>query len=269
MKIISFISSPLEQFVVNPILFSYVFDFTGLSFSNQSIVLVLISFFAISFRDCLCFNPKKMKYHYKDYHTCFAIIPSSYQLILEQLNLLILSLAIDNIKDKTAKFYVPLLYFIFVLLLSLNLFGLIPYCFTLTSHLVITLCFALTLFIGINILGAKKHGLHFFSLFLPPGTSVLLAFLLIPIELISFIFKPVSLSIRLFANMMAGHTLLKVIAGFAYTLMGLGGFLFFLHFFPLIILIPLFALEFGVALIQTFVFTILVCIYINDAMNLH
>jgi ATP synthase subunit 6 len=262
MKSIFFITSPLEQFVVNPIFVPYIFDFAGLSFTNQSIVLILIFFFSNILIDCFLVSEKTKK-------TSFVLIPSNFQLVLEQLNLLILSLAIDNIKDKSAKYYIPLLYFIFIFLLSLNLFGLIPYSFTLTSHLVITLCFALILFFGINILGVKKHGLHFFSLFLPPGTSVLLAFLLIPIELISFIFKPVSLSIRLFANMMAGHTLLKVIAGFAYTLMGLGGLLFFLHLFPLIILIPLFALEFGVALIQTFVFTILVCIYINDAMNLH
>jgi ATP synthase subunit 6 len=262
MKTIYFLSSPLEQFVVNPIFVPYIFDFTGLSFTNQAIVLILIFFFGNILVDSLFFNEKTCK-------SSFVLIPSSYQILLEQLNLLILSLALDNIKDKKSKYYITLLYLIFIFLLSLNLFGLIPYCFTLTSHLVITLCFALILFFGSVILGVSKHGLHFFSLFLPPGTSVLLAFLLIPIEIISFIFKPISLSIRLFANMMAGHTLLKVIAGFAYTLMGLGGLLFFLHFFPLIILIPLFALEFGVALIQTFVFTILVCIYINDAMNLH
>ena len=104
---------------------------------------------------------------------------------------------------------------------------------------------------------------------LPPGTSVALSFLLVPIELISFVFKPISLSIRLFANMMAGHTLLKVIAGFGYTLMSASGSLFLLHIFPLLLLVPLFFLELGVAIIQSFVFSILICIYINDALNLH
>ncbi|MEY4050709.1 MAG: synthase subunit 6 [Bacteroidota bacterium] len=111
--------------------------------------------------------------------------------------------------------------------------------------------------------------MHFFALFLPPGTSIVLAFLLVPIELISYVFKPVSLSIRLFANMMAGHTLLKVIAGFACTLMANSGILFLLHYVPLLILIPLFGLELGVALIQSFVFSILICIYLNDSINLH
>ena len=105
----------------------------------------------------------------------------------------------------------------------------------LTSHTIVTLVVALTLFSEINIIGAQKHGLHFFSLFLPPGTSIALAFLLVPIELISFVFKPISLSIRLFANMMAGHTLLKVIAGFGYTLMDFGKYHYFFiifSFFP-------------------------------------
>lgn len=153
--------------------------------------------------------------------------------------------------------------------MSLNLIGLVPYSFTLTSHLIVTLALSLSVFIGINIVCARLHGLNMFSLFLPSGTPITLALLLVPIELISYIFKPISLSIRLFANMMAGHTLLKVIAGFAYTLMGNTGILFLMHYVPLLILIPLFGLELGVALIQSFVFSILVCIYLNDSINLH
>ena len=254
-----FFTSPLEQFVVNPVFVPYFLEHLGLSFTNQSILLVFILFFLSVFMNSLL----------KPTNSTYYIIPANWQGIIEQLNLLVLSLAVDNIKDKNAQYFIPLLYFTFFFILSLNLFGLIPYSFTLTSHIIVTLAMALMLFLGINIIGAQKHGLHFFSLFLPPGTSIALAFLLVPIELISFVFKPISLSIRLFANMMAGHTLLKVIAGFGYTLMGFGGILFFLHFFPLLILIPLFALEFGVALIQTFVFSILICIYINDAINLH
>lgn len=125
------------------------------------------------------------------------------------------------------------------------------------------------MFIGINIICARKHGMKMFSLFLPPGTSIGLAFLLVPIEFISYIFKPISLSIRLFANMMAGHTLLKVIAGFAFALVTASGGLFIVHLVPLLILIPLFGLELGVALIQSFVFSVLISIYLNDALNLH
>ena len=151
----------------------------------------------------------------------------------------------------------------------LNLIGLVPYSFTLTSHLIVTFALALFMFIGLNIICVRLHGLEFFSLFLPGGTSFLLALLLVPIELISYIFKPISLSIRLFANMMAGHTLLKVIAGFAWSLSGCTGIFFLLHYIPMLILIPLFGLELGVALIQSFVFSILTCIYLNDSINLH
>jgi ATP synthase subunit 6 len=176
---------------------------------------------------------------------------------------------LDNIKSsKSAKFF-PLIFFLFLFILSLNTIGLIPYSFTLTSHLIITLVLSVSVFIGINIICLKIHGINFFSLFLPSGTSVALSFLLIPIEFISYIFKPISLSIRLFANMMAGHTLLKVIVGFSYILLGSTGILFLLQFIPLLILIPLFGLELGVALIQSFVFSTLICIYLNDCINLH
>jgi ATP synthase subunit 6 len=151
----------------------------------------------------------------------------------------------------------------------LNLIGLVPYSFTLTSHLIVTFALALFMFIGIKIICVRIHCLEFFSLFLPGGPAFVLAILLVPIGLSSFIFKPISLSIRLFANMMAGHTLLKVIAGFAWSLSGTTGILFLLHYIPMLILIPLFGLELGVALIQAFVFSILTCIYLNDSINLH
>jgi len=105
--------------------------------------------------------------------------------------------------------------------------------------------------------------------FLPPGTSLGLALLLVPIEFVSYMFKPISLGVRLFANMMAGHTLLKVIAGFAWSMMASGGLLFVAHLVPLAVLILLVGLELGVAMIQAYVFTILTCIYLNDAINLH
>ena len=107
------------------------------------------------------------------------------------------------------------------------------------------------------------------SLFLPPGTSLGLALLLVPIEFVSYMFKPISLGVRLFANMMAGHTLLKVIAGFAWSMMLSSGFLFVAHLVPLLVLVLLVGLELGVAMIQAYVFTILTCIYLNDAINLH
>jgi len=147
--------------------------------------------------------------------------------------------------------------------------GLIPYSFTITSNFFVTLYLSLSIFIVINIICVRLHKIEFFSLFLPPGTSLALSFLLVPIELISYVFKPISLAIRLFANMMAGHALLAVIAGFAFSLMSITGLLSFASVVPLAVIVVLYVLELAVAFIQTFVFTILICIYINDALNLH
>jgi ATP synthase subunit 6 len=254
-----FIYSPLEQFQVFPILSFYLLghDF---SITNETIIFLLVLSLTLGFFSSL---------FQKVDDSTLDLIPKRRQSILEIIYSSMLSLVIDNIKDKNSQKYFPLVFSLFLFILSLNLLGLIPYSFTLTSHLIVTFFISLSIFIGINIICAKMHGIRMFALFLPSGTSVLLAFLLVPIELISYIFKPVSLSIRLFANMMAGHTLLKVIAGFAYVLMGNGGLLFLIQYVPLLILIPLFGLELGVALIQSFVFSILICIYLNDSINLH
>jgi len=182
--------------------------------------------------------------------------------------MLVLSLVKENIKEEKASRFFPFVLILFLFVFLLNLLGLVPYSFTLTSHIIVTLTLSLSTFIGINIISIKKYGFSFFSIFMPSGTTTVLALLLVPIEIISYLVKPISLAIRLFANMMAGHTLLKVIAGFANSLMFSGGFCLIIHYVPLLILIPLFALELGVALIQSFVFCILVCIYINDSVNI-
>jgi len=253
-----FLTSPLEQFQVLPIIGFY-FNGFDISITNETIILGLILFFSLVYFNSIL----------KQENSSFYIVPNRWQAVVEIIYSLILSLVIDNIRDKKGQYFFPLVFFIFLFILSLNLIGLIPYSFTLTSHLIVTLSLSLAVFIGINIVCIRIHGINFFSLFLPSGTSIVLALLLVPIELISYVFKPISLSIRLFANMMAGHTLLKVIAGFAYTLMSNTGILFMLHYVPLLILIPLFGLELGVALIQSFVFSILICIYLNDSINLH
>ena len=240
-------------------IFSINLGFIDISVTNEVIILLLIAFFSL----VLFFSLVKTN------DNTYFIVPNRWQSVIEIVYKMILSLVTENIKNKNSQYFFPLIFSVFFLLVSVNLIGLIPYSFTLTSHLIVTLTLSLAIFIGINIICVRLHGLHFFSLFLPSGTSIGLAFLLVPIELISYVFKPISLSIRLFANMMAGHTLLKVIAGFAFTLMGKVGILFVLHYVPLLILIPLFGLELGVALIQSFVFSILLCIYLNDAINLH
>ena len=196
------------------------------------------------------------------------IVPHRFQIVLELLYNMILGIVVDNIGGKKAQLFFPLIFTIFFFISSMNLIGLIPYSYTVTSHFIVTFSISFFIFIGMNIICVKTHKLEFFSLFLPSGTSVFLAFLLVPVELISYIFKPLSLAIRLFCNMMAGHTLLKVFAGFAWSLSGATGVLFLMHYVPLLILIPLFGLELGVALIQAFVFSLLTCIYLNDALNL-
>lgn len=257
MQNFNFIFSPLDQFEILPFIS---LRLLGIDFSitNVTVILALIFFFLtviyffiISFKD-----------------SSIPLLLNNWHLVLNNVYTLIKDLIINNIGAKGSKFF-PIVFCIFVYIVCLNLIGLIPYSYTITSHLIVTFAISLFIFIGINIITFRYHGFEMFSLFLPSGTSLALAFLLVPIELISYIFKPVSLSIRLFANMMAGHTLLKVIAGFAYSLMGFGGLLFFVHYVPLLILIPLFLLELGVSLIQAFVFSVLICIYLNDAINLH
>jgi ATP synthase subunit 6 len=253
-----FLSSPLEQFRVLPLI---TFNIGGLdcSFTNETLILVLVFFMSMVFFSSVVKQDDKS----------FFIITNRWQSILEIIYTLVLGLTTDNIKSKKGQLFFPLVLFLFLLVLSLNLIGLIPYSFTITSHLVVTFSLSLAIFIGINIICIRIHGMNFFSLFLPSGTALGLAFLLVPIELVSYIFKPIALATRLFANMMAGHILLKVIAGFAYTLMGSTGIFFILHYVPLLILIPLFGLELGVAIIQSFVFAILICIYLNDVIYTH
>jgi ATP synthase subunit 6 len=251
--------SPLEQFEILPLISLYLggFDF---SITNETVTLSLIFFLlTLLLQSSLKSN---------EFGGLF-ITPHSWQSMIEFIYKMILSMLIDNIDAKKGQSFFPLVFSVFLFIVCLNTIGLVPYGFTLTSHLIVTFALSLFLFIGINIICIRLHGIEFFSLFLPQGTSFILALLLVPIELISYVFKPISLSIRLFANMMAGHTLLKVIAGFAWTLMSATGILFFVHFVPLFILLPLFGLELGVALIQSFVFSILICIYLNDAIKLH
>ena len=198
----------------------------------------------------------------------FFIIPSSWQVLIEVIYETVSQLLFDNLGVKGEKYF-PFVSVLFTFILIANLIGLIPYSFTVTSHLIVTFLLALTVFIGVNIICWNEHKLHMISLFIPSNTSFFLALLLVPIEFVSYMFKPISLGVRLFANMMAGHTLLKVIAGFAWSMVSAGGLLFFAHVIPLFVLVLLVGLELGVALIQAYVFTILTCIYLNDSINLH
>jgi ATP synthase subunit 6 len=252
--------SPLEQFYILPIItfdiIPYVF-----SFSIDNIVITL--FLLLIFLSFFIYSLKKNN------NNSFLIIPNRWQLLFENNFLIAASLIQENIQADTRTRFFPLIASVFFFILNINLFGIIPYTFTVTSQLIVTFSLGLFIFIGIHIIAVKKHKIKIFSLFFPSGVSVALSILLVPIEIISFIFKPISISTRLFANMMAGHILLKVIAGAVWGIMAVNSIFSILHFIPLIILIILIVLEFGVAVIQSFVFTILLCIYINDIFNLH
>ena len=145
----------------------------------------------------------------------------------------------------------------------------IPYSFTVTSHIAVTLALATMAFVGINVIGIKTHGFHMLSLFLPSGAPIALAPLLIAIELVSYSFRVISLALRLFANMMSGHCLLKILAGFGWTMLSSGGVLSVIHIMPLLVIFAIIGLELSIAFLQAYVFTVLLCIYLNDAISLH
>jgi ATP synthase subunit 6 len=253
--------TPLEQFQII-LLFSiklFCFDF---SITNLALVnLLVLAIFAI-----IVFSFSSNVNYLKE--TSFFFIPSTWQVFIEALYETSAQLLFDNINTEGEKYF-PFISVIFTFVLFSNLIGLVPYSFTTTSHLIVTFTLSLSIFIGLNIICIQKHKFHMLSLFLPANTSFGLALLLVPIELLSYIFKPISLGVRLFANLMAGHTLLKVIVGFSWSMLLLEDFLAVLHIVPLLILVVLMGLELGVALIQAYVFTILTCIYLNDVINLH
>lgn len=141
----------------------------------------------------------------------------------------------------------------------------IPYSFTVTSHLIVTFSLAFALFLGLNILGIFLHRSHFLSLFFPPGAPMGLAPLLVLIEFVSYIFRVLSLSVRLFANLMSGHTLLKILASFSWLVVSFYG----VFILPLIIIFIVTGLELAIAFLQAYIFSVLLCIYLNDAFNLH
>jgi F-type H+-transporting ATPase subunit a len=161
----------------------------------------------------------------------------------------------------------PFVFSVFTFILGCNRFGLVPYSFTVTSHLVVTMTLALAIWVGKLVMGFRLHGLAFFRMFLPTGTPFLMVPFMVPLEVLGFTITFVSLSVRLFANMMAGHILLKVIAGFAWSMMVAGGVMWVAHFIPRAVLFLLLGLETAVAFIQAYVFTLRTCIYIGDSIH--
>jgi F-type H+-transporting ATPase subunit a len=238
--------SPLEQFEIHRFL---PIDIGGvdLSFTNSSFFIFLGVALVTAF---LVLGMRRG-----------AMVPGRWQCAAEVSYEFIAGLIKDTVGPEGRRFF-PFIFTIFMFVLICNLMGMVPYSFTVTSHIIVTFALAAVVFIGVTILGFVKHGMHFFSFFVPPGSPIFMWPLLIPIEVISYLSRPISLSVRLFANMLAGHTLLKVIAGFV-AVLGVFGVL------PLALVVALTGLEILIAFLQAYVFAILTCLYINDALHLH
>ncbi|GAK33591.1 ATP synthase subunit a [Iodidimonas nitroreducens] len=196
-----------------------------------------------------------------------SLVPGRWQSMVEMCYEFIAGMVKENIGQK-GRSYVPFVFTLFMFILAGNLIGLLPYSFTVTSHLAVTFAFAGLIFLATIIIGFINHGMHFLGMFIPRDTPVVLLPLIVVIEVISFLSRPVTHSVRLFANMTAGHILLKVFAGFIVSLLLAGGFLSSISVLPALMIVILNALELLVAVVQAYVFALLTCVYLNDAVNL-
>ena len=197
-----------------------------------------------------------------------ALVPGRSQAAAEMVYEFIANMIRENIGTGGMQYF-PLLFTIFMIVFLGNSLGLVPYAFTYTSHLIVTATLALLVFVCVCVIGIARHGRHFFSLFVPPGVPWPMLPLIVPIEVLSFLIRPVTLSVRLFANMMAGHILLKVIAGFAVGFLALGVTGMALGILPTLFNVVLIGFELLIAFLQAYVFTILSCIYLKDTVELH
>ena len=239
--------SPMHQFEVHPLfelpkLAGYSIDFTNSSLFMAASVAVIYLFVTMGMRQR-------------------ALIPGHWQSMVE----MGYDFIHNTLRDTAGEGYKPFLPFMFTLfffILTTNLLGLVPYSFTVTSHIIVTFALAVLVFIGVTAVGFYKHGAHYLHLFVPSGVPLILMPLMIPIELISYLARPITLSIRLAANMTAGHLLLKVVAGFVVSLGVLGAPL-------LLVLVGLIGFEVFVGFLQAYIFTILTCVYLHDALHMH
>jgi len=242
-----FLNSPFEQFEIIPEI--------APGLTNQNIFMLVAVTLIFAFFFLIYANA--------------SLIPNRWQAFAESVYLFVLAMAVENIDSKHGQLYFPLIFAIFTFILFCNLLGMIPYSFTVTSHFVITCALGTSIFLGITILGITKHNIKFFSLFFPADVPLWLAPLLVVIEFATYCSRAISLPIRLFANMMSGHILLKIIAGFGYSMLSSGGFIAFAAIVPVAFMVAITGLEFGIACLQAYVFAVLVCIYINDVIHLH
>ena len=241
-------TNPMHQFNVYRIGPEISFGSVDISFTNASLFMIISAITIIS----IFFVGTRRK----------AIVPTKIQLLTE-LSYTLVSKMISDTAGSKAKPYFPFIFSLFMFVLFCNMLGMLPYSFTVTSHIIVTFALAAVIFVGVTIIGFVNHGIKYLKLFIPSGVPLFLLPLIVIIEIISYLSRPVSLSVRLFANMMAGHTMLKVFGGFVISLGIIGGWL------PLSFTVALTGLEILIAFLQAYVFAILTCIYLNDALNLN
>ena len=240
-------TNPMHQFNVYRIGPEINLGNVDISFTNASLFMIISALTIIS----VLFVGTRRK----------AIVPTKIQLLTE-LSYTLVSKMISDTAGSKAKPYFPFVFSLFMFVLFCNMLGMLPYSFTVTSHIIVTFALAAVIFVGVTIIGFVNHGAGYLKLFIPSGVPLFLLPLIVIIEIISYLSRPVSLSVRLFANMMAGHTMLKVFGGFVISLGIVGGLL------PLSFTVALTGLEILIAFLQAYVFAILTCIYLNDALNL-
>lgn len=237
--------SPLEQFEIKRLVTLHIGD-VDVSFTNSALFMVLI----VAAVTLLMVLPARGR----------SLIPGRWQSVSE-LSYEFVANMLLNITGAEGRKYVPFVFTLFMFVLFANIFGMIPGAFTVTSHIIVTFTMAIIIFVGVTLIGIAKNGFKFLGLFAPHGVPWWLLLFLVPIEILSYFVRPISLSLRLFANMMAGHTMLKVVAGFVIALGVVGGWA------PLAFMVAFTGFEIFVAVLQAYIFTILSCLYLNDALH--
>ena len=251
------ISSPLDQFEIRNLLYldAPILANMHLSITNIGLYLTVGAFLILSF-NLLATNYNKL-------------VSNRWSISQESIYSTIHSIVINQINAKNGQIYFPFIYTLFIFILINNLIGMVPYSFASTSHFVLTFALSFTVVLGATILGFQKHGLEFFSLLVPAGCPLSLLPLLVLIEFISYLARNISLGLRLAANILSGHMLLNILAGFTYNIMTSGIIFFFLGLIPLAFIIAFSGLELGIAFIQAQVFVVLTSSYIKDGLDLH
>lgn len=249
-----FISSPLEQFQIINLIPLYLPFGIDLSLTNSALVEI-IGVIIITLLLKLTVEGG-------------LLVPTHWQSVIEMYYEALLGLIQDNIGEKGNNYF-PFVFTLFSFILIMNLLGMIPYVFSVTAHICVAIGLSLSIWLGVTFLGFHLHGIQFLSMFMPQGAPIGLAPLLVIIELVSYSARAISLGLRLAANISAGHMLLAIIGGFGWTMICAGGVALIGSIIPVGLIFILTILELAVALIQTYVFTILTVIYINDAINLH